>query len=379
MHFLHVVAVSLLCFSLAANSLAQTLTSTFTSASNLGVNTGGLRDWVVPAGSSATGERKAGANLISVAGTMSGPIGSGNTTFVFNDGTPTVSGSAQNQATYSTSILNGLLNLFTVSAPLPAGAKGSLNVFLTASSSSPTGDTDFQANITGAQTGATIVGGFNPITHQQAGSANGYLSLNFAASSATTLTAQFYGSSYPAATFPNLASYQFQGATLQYTLPGQAQDNPILPTTSVIHGLPSHFFFDTQTGEWIDPPTVSEYSFTMTGNSKFTKILNFPTGFSGAFDVSVNGVSLGQFLAGQSVDFTTLLGHGVDSFNVSGITPGVDAASQTAFPIQLAFDTPTASFTMNPVVVPEPVSGMGCILSFTLMAKRSTRGRTRSA
>jgi hypothetical protein len=58
-----------------------------------------------------------------------------------------------------------------------------------------------------------------------------------------------------------------------------------------------------------------------------------------------------SFWPDRSVNFIELLGHGVSAFTVKNITPGVDATSLTGFPIQLDFDTETASFTMTPVVL----------------------------
>ena len=110
--------------------------------------------------------------------------------------------------------------------------------------------------------------------------------------------------------------------------------------------------------------------------------MSFPTGFSAEFEVLVNNISLGFFNTDQSVNFTELLGHGVSSFAIRNITPGVDPASLTAFPIQLAFNNATASFTMTPVIsgttVPEPSTlmllGAGAMVFGLSRQRRGKKG-----
>jgi len=89
----------------------------------------------------------------------------------------------------------------------------------------------------------------------------------------------------------------------------------------------------------------------MIDNSLFTNILNFPTGFDQPFAVSVDDILLGNFTAGQAVNFSDysnilgnllLSGSGVSEFSVTGIN--VDPTNPSAFPIQLQFNTETASF-----------------------------------
>ena len=82
--------------------------------------------------------------------------------------------------------------------------------------------------------------------------------------------------------------------------------------------------------------------------------MDFPIGISATpFAVSVGANRLGSFSPGQSVDFVSLLGAGVSSFVVSGITPLTDPDNPMAFPIQLDFDTATADFTMTPLKKPD--------------------------
>jgi hypothetical protein len=103
------------------------------------------------------------------------------------------------------------------------------------------------------------------------------------------------------------------------------------------------------TRAWVDPPTSEGYRYEMTNNSLFTKIVNFPTGFGKPFTVSVGGKVVGQFKPGDSVDFSKFPGGGVKEFTVTGITPLTDPEDQTAFPLQLAFNTETADFTMEAI------------------------------
>lgn len=105
------------------------------------------------------------------------------------------------------------------------------------------------------------------------------------------------------------------------------------------------------TGRWFDPPLALGYDFQQTGGSLFTDILTLPIGIDGdgQFEVLVGSQSLGQFAEGTGVNFVQLLGNGVPAFRIVGIDPGADATDATAFPVQLAFDTPTADFTMTPV------------------------------
>ncbi|MCE5339531.1 MAG: PEP-CTERM sorting domain-containing protein [Planctomycetaceae bacterium] len=149
---------------------------------------------------------------------------------------------------------------------------------------------------------------------------------------------------------------------------GMIQEYAILPDDEIQGG--GFSFANAQSGYWFDPPFVSEFEYQMTSGSLFTKIGAFPTGFDAAMQVLVNGVSLGTFGAGDSVDFVSLLGAGVSEFTVRGINPLVDAEDELGFPLQLEFDTTTASFDMIPV--PEPATicllGLG-VLGFVRRKK----------
>ena len=84
----------------------------------------------------------------------------------------------------------------------------------------------------------------------------------------------------------------------------------------------------------------------MTSDFLFAKILNFPIGIDS--DDLFHGWQhrLRRIWVGDTVDFTALLGSGVSSFKMIGIDPLIDGGDPMAFPLQLDFDTVTASFTM---------------------------------
>ncbi len=153
---------------------------------------------------------------------------------------------------------------------------------------------------------------------------------------------------------------------------GRTQINPVMPTR-LNNGVFS--FVNARTGLWFDPPTAFGFEYTMTDNSLFTNILDFPTGFSQPFSVSVQDISLGNFTAGQAVnfsDYSNILGNllvsgsGVSEFSVTGIN--VDPTNPSAFPIQLQFNTDTASFEQRAIPhpqasksVPEPSAVLGLL------------------
>jgi hypothetical protein len=141
---------------------------------------------------------------------------------------------------------------------------------------------------------------------------------------------------------------------------------PIFPTT-IFSGTPDEppifIFEDVPSGQWFDPPMAAGFAYEMTGDSLFTGILDFPTGFDQPFTVAVGDTVLGQFGPGQSVDFTSFAGGGVSNFQITGLDPGADPESPTAFPLRLMFDTNSADFTMQAILeVPEPSSLALCVL-----------------
>ncbi|MBL9076732.1 MAG: hypothetical protein JNL08_04465 [Planctomycetes bacterium] len=127
---------------------------------------------------------------------------------------------------------------------------------------------------------------------------------------------------------------------------GESQHFPVLPI------VPPNGF-SGGSGWWYDPPLALGFDFQMAGGSLFTDILTLPVGIDGdgMFEVEVGNQSLGQFAEGTRVDFRQILGgNGVPAFRIVGIDPAVDSTDAMVFPVQLAFDTPTADFTMTPVL-----------------------------
>jgi hypothetical protein len=136
---------------------------------------------------------------------------------------------------------------------------------------------------------------------------------------------------------------------------GASPANPLLPNVP----NPGNFNFqNVPSGRWFDPPAVAGFEYIMESASLFTAIRDFPPGFASPFQVAAEGSVLGMFGPGQPVDFVQLLGHGVDRFTVSGISPSVDAEDPQGFPLRITFNTPFASFRMS--AIPEP--GLGALL-----------------
>ncbi|AFY83343.1 hypothetical protein [Oscillatoria acuminata] len=135
--------------------------------------------------------------------------------------------------------------------------------------------------------------------------------------------------------------------------PGSSENNPVLPG-GMEDGAFS--FVGVATGAWFDPPVAEGFRYTMTSDSLFTEIQDFPTGFPTPFTVSVNGQELGEFGPGDSVDFTQFPGGGVKEFTITGLTPLVDPENPVAFPLKVGFDTETADFTMAAILDPEAVA-----------------------
>jgi hypothetical protein len=157
---------------------------------------------------------------------------------------------------------------------------------------------------------------------------------------------------------------------------GLTQDNPFLPTRRIDNGW---LIEDMPSGAWGDPPMTPGFHYTMVSDSLFSSILDFPTGIDSdnRFTVSVGDQTLGAFGPGQSVDFQALLGAAVSEFTISGIDPLVDSEDPTAFPLRLAFTTPTASFRMDPLPEPQGVPEPGLLLGMGAVAALSLRIRHR--
>ncbi len=153
-------------------------------------------------------------------------------------------------------------------------------------------------------------------------------------------------------TNPIAVSYDNFRAVLEHEL-GSSQFDPILPGYTTDDG--AYVFENIPSGQWYDPP-VSDFHFQTLDNSKFTSILDLPTGFDDLFDVFVGDTLLGSFGPGDTVDF----GGGVSAFSIRGINPLVDSEDPAAFPIKLDFDRDLVSFKMSPILqgsaVPEPAT-----------------------
>lgn len=134
--------------------------------------------------------------------------------------------------------------------------------------------------------------------------------------------------------------------------PGSSQASPILPNRM---GSGRFTFVGVVTGAWVDPPTTEGFRYTMTSDSLFTKIEEFPTGLGDSFTVSVDGKVVGDYRPGDKVDFTNFPGGGVKEFTVTGLDPLAEPNNPIAFPLKLAFNTEKADFTMEALEDPEAV------------------------
>ena len=108
-------------------------------------------------------------------------------------------------------------------------------------------------------------------------------------------------------------------------------------------------------GRWYDPSISYGFVYEALGGTLFTEIINLPDGFSGSFSIRAEGQLLGYYGAGDFLNFEELLGHGISSFAVLGITPENDQDVVDVFPIQLDFNSEPASFrqhALEPIVRP---------------------------
>ena len=126
--------------------------------------------------------------------------------------------------------------------------------------------------------------------------------------------------------------------------------------------------------EWFDPDGFSSFEYSMRPltpmsphTALFTRIADFPVGFQSLFSVEAEGMSLGLFGPGDSLDFVALLGHGVSEFVVRGIQPTPGAGE--GFALNLEFDRAAATVLvtgLDPLAAAEPgalaLSGLGLLL-----------------
>ncbi len=144
-------------------------------------------------------------------------------------------------------------------------------------------------------------------------------------------------------------------------LQGTWQDRALLPTSS----LPGQFEFENITSSrWVAAPLASTLEFQANGDTTFSRIEEFPTGFSEPFAVLVGGSPLGTFNPGDSLDFLSLLGSGVTSFTISGIDYLNSPQPPSTLPLKLAFASSSGSFTV--ASVPEPAAIISLFMATAL-------------
>lgn len=153
--------------------------------------------------------------------------------------------------------------------------------------------------------------------------------------------------------FPYVIGASSGGGGVGTERPGTTQQNPILPSAregnwQVFRNVPGC--------RWYDPHTPYGFEFQALDDTLFSEILDFPVGPDNKFTVSVGDRILGEFGAGDRVDFTSLFGSGISNFKITGIDSLLGSTEETAFPIQLAFNDRIGSFQMRPISAPEPQS-----------------------
>ena len=137
---------------------------------------------------------------------------------------------------------------------------------------------------------------------------------------------------------------------------GGSELDPLLPGSEAAPWTFNNAF----SGRWYDPALTDGYTFEMLSDSLFTGITSLPSFLEDPVTVRADEVVVGTFGAGEMVDFTGFSGGGVSKFSITGINPLIDGDDPRAIPIQLAFNSPLADFSMTPIAaqqaVPEPGS-----------------------
>jgi PEP-CTERM motif len=204
---------SLLALGAASSAaLASTISLTFTPSSMVSVDTtaNGFADWVVPADGSPTGQRMAGADIITVIpdGGLLTPSNGGIANFIFDDGSPTITG-MQNGEVRSTSGRKG--PGFLVEAPVPANSSGVLTTYI--GTGSP--NTEIAADLSdgSANSGGAI------FTQGQ----SGIITVPYTSDNATDVELGIYNSSFVSTLgVPPVTSVGFDGATVTVAVPEPA-------------------------------------------------------------------------------------------------------------------------------------------------------------
>lgn len=137
-----------------------------------------------------------------------------------------------------------------------------------------------------------------------------------------------------------------------------SQYNPWLPNCN--RDGATHSFCNVEGNRWFDPPTAYGFNYKMTSDSLFTSILDLPSNFIKPFTVAVGDILLGEFTAGDRIDFSQFAaelgallvnGTGVKEFTVTGLD--VDPNNPAVFPIKLASNTDLMSFDMHALLNPD--------------------------
>lgn len=246
-----------------------------------------------------------------------------------------------------------------------------------------------------------ISDGFSPIGTQQLGdgtessSGSGYFEGSFLPTQRSGDDLQRFDLVLGSTVFVSTLGPQ-SSADVEYSVdflvgPGATSETSILPTSlgfserislppalspstpATLNPTEPFVFEDVPSGRWFDPVAADGFHYVIEGDSLFTRIIDFADGFDQPFRVFAEGEDLGLFGENDSIDFADLLGRGVTSFTVLGITPLVDGGDPLAFPIQLAFNTEVATFAQFAVTaVPEPAS-ISVIAAGLLLARTRRR------
>ena len=120
------------------------------------------------------------------------------------------------------------------------------------------------------------------------------------------------------------------------------------PGASIFNGAP--------TDAWMDTPLAQSLTFNASAGSAFAGIVELPSGYGSAFQVSVGGKSVGTFAAGASVSFLIAASAsglelspqssapGISSFTITGINATIKPTGAKGFPIDLGFTASNAGF-----------------------------------
>lgn len=185
-------------------------------------------------------------------------------------------------------------------------------------------------------------------------------------------------------------SYESYGVALvrggSPTGSGDSESDPILPdpiTQTATSPLPDNVvasdtawsFVDVPSGDWSDPPIAYGFLYEMQGNSLFTDIFNIGSAFDYPLDIFSGDDFLGTFKNGDATfEFEN---GGVSSFSIVGFEPLVNPDDPNAFPIQLGFNTDTASFNQyaltREVPEPTPIALFGLGLAVLSLSRKNKR------